>query len=266
MRRLCLFLVYFLSFDIAAAEKLSFRSEVLPSNFTANIGGELAFPKGNGPFPAVILLHPCGGLDPIGLATLQAHSRELLSNGFGTLILDSYGPRNLARGKACKTFPTGFLRRSDAFNAKAALQSHAKISKDNIFLLGLSDGGNAAIVSARGGGAAGSFRAVAAYYPACHILQGGAGYSSPAIVFVGEKDDWTPAAECMKTTNPPGGVELKVVSYPNAHHGFDQQHAPRRYLGHTLAHDREATADSRRKYLEFFRKYLTPASNSALPK
>ena len=100
MRRLCLFLVYFLSFDIAAAEKLSFRSEVLPSNFTANIGGELAFPKGNGPFPAVILLHPCGGLDPIGLATLQAHSRELLSNGFGTLILDSYGPRNLARGKA----------------------------------------------------------------------------------------------------------------------------------------------------------------------
>ena len=127
MRRLCLFLVYFLSFDIAAAEKLSFRSEVLPSNFTANIGGELAFPKGNGPFPAVILLHPCGGLDPIGLATLQAHSRELLSNGFGTLILDSYGPRNLARGKACKTFPTGSLRRSDAFNARAALQSHAKI-------------------------------------------------------------------------------------------------------------------------------------------
>ena len=137
------------------------------------IGGELAFPKGNGPFPVVILLHPCGGLDSIGLATLQAHSRALWSNGFGTLILDSYGPRNLARGKACETFPTGFLRRSDAFNAIAALQSQAKISADNIFLLGLSDGGNAAIISARGGGTAGHFRAVAAYYPACEILLGG---------------------------------------------------------------------------------------------
>lgn len=117
----------------------------------------------------------------------------------------------------------------------AALQSHAKVSKDNVFLLGLSDGGNAAIISARGGGAAGQFRATAAYYPACDQLLGGTGYSSPAIVFVGEKDDWTPAAECIKTKTPAAGAELKVVSYPDAHHGFDQKHAPRKYKGHTLA-------------------------------
>jgi hypothetical protein len=40
----------------------------------------------------------------------------------------------------------------------------------------------------------------------------------------------------------------------------------REVSGHTLAHDREATADSPRKYLEFFKKYLTPESRSALPR
>jgi dienelactone hydrolase len=259
MRGLWAFFAYFLFFGVAAAEVLSFRSEVFPSNFTATIKGDFALPSGNGPFPVVILLHPCSGLEPAPLAALQAHSRELLANGFATMILDSYGPRNLANGKACKTFSTGFLRRSDAFNAMAAVKSHAKTNKENIFLLGLSDGANAAIISARGGGSAGQCRAVAAYYPSCDHLSGGANYNSPAIVFVGEKDDWTPAAECTKTKSHNGtaGAEFKVYSYPNAHHGFDQLHERRKVLGHTLAFDRDATVDSRKKYIEFFKKYLT---------
>lgn len=262
MRGLSVLIAYFLFFDVASAEVLSFRSEVVPSSFTATIGGELAFPKGSGPFPAVILLHLCGGLEPIGLAALQSHSRELLAAGFATLILDSYGPRNLAKGKACRTFPMGFVRTSDASNAMAVLLGHAKISRDNIFLLGLSDGASAAIISAKTGGSTGQFRAVAAYYPGCERLLGvNVVFRSPTIIFVGEKDDWTPPGDCIKakSSGVDTGAELQVVSYPNAHHGFDQQHAPRKYLGHTLAYNREATVDSRKKYIEFFKKYLTPA-------
>ena len=54
-------LVLFLFAANAQAEVLTFRSEVLPANLTATIGGDLAFPNGNGPYPVVILLHPCGG-------------------------------------------------------------------------------------------------------------------------------------------------------------------------------------------------------------
>src|SRR5581483_11124137 len=153
------------------------------------IGGELSFPKGNGPFPAVILLHPCGGLDPIARTTLEVHARALLSNGFATLILDSYGPRNLAGGKACSQ-RLGLIRRDDAFNALAALQRHANISRENIFALGLSDGASAALLAA-GGGPIGLFRGIAAYYPDCDRRFAGVGYvyKSPTIVFVGEKDD-----------------------------------------------------------------------------
>src|SRR5436190_10961275 len=111
----------------AYAESLSFRSEVTTNEFTATIGGDLSRPKGKGPFPVVILLHPCGGLDEVALTTLQAHSRELLSSGFATLILDSYGSRNLTGGKMCsnRLYRSDIrygIRRDDAFNAMAALQ------------------------------------------------------------------------------------------------------------------------------------------------
>jgi dienelactone hydrolase len=100
---------------------------------------------------------------------------------------------------------------------------HPKISKENIFLLGLSDGANAALLSAKGG-SIGQFRAIAAYYPDCERLLAGVGYvyKSPTIVLVGEKDDWTPPAECIKSKSPGvvTGAEFDVTSYANAHHPF----------------------------------------------
>ena len=249
----------------AGAETLTFRSDVTASEFSATISGDLTLPKGKGPFPAVILLHPCGGLDAIALTTLQTHAQELLRNGFATLILDSYGPRNLGGGKMCtRVIRSGVdirydLRRDDAFNAMAALQRHANISKDNIFLLGLSDGASAALISAKGG-ANGNFRAVAAYYPDCGRLLAGVSYvyKSPAIVFVGEKDDWTPPTECIKSkSGVVTGAEFKVIAYPNANHGFDQPRPMRKVFGHTMAYDRDAAADSRKQYVAFFVSNLT---------
>jgi dienelactone hydrolase len=268
MRNLCHWLVLLTAALLPAhahAESLTFRSEVTTNEFTATIGGDLSLPKGKGPFPVVILLHPCGGLDEVVLTTLQAHSRELLSSGFATLILDSYGSRNLTGGKMCsnRLYRSDIrygIRRDDAFNAMVALQRHANISKENIFLLGLSDGGSAALLSAKGG-PVDHFRAIASYYPDCGKLLGGVGYvyKSPTIVFVGEKDDWTPPAECIKSKSPGvvTGAEFEVISYPNAYHGFDQPRPMRKVLGYTMAYDREATVDSRKRYIEFFIKNLT---------
>jgi dienelactone hydrolase len=276
MRNLCHWLVLLTAVLLPAqadAESLAFRSEVTTSEFTATIGGDLSLPKGKGPFPVVILLHPCGGLDEVVLTTLRAHSRELLSSGFATLILDSYGPRNLTGGKMCsdRLYRSDIrygIRRDDAFNAMAALQRHANISEENIFLLGLSDGGSAALLSAKGG-PVDHFRAIASYYPDCGKLLGGVGYvyKSPTIVFVGEKDNWTPPAECIKSKSPGvvTGAEFEVISYPIAYHGFDQPRPMRKVLGYTMAYDREATVDSRKRYIEFFIKNLTAELKAAPP-
>ena len=275
MRNLCHWLVLLTAVLLPAhahAELLTFRSEAIPADLTATIGGDLSLPKGKGPFPVVILLHPCGGLEVV-LTTLQAHSRELLRSGFATLILDSYGSRNLTGGKMCsnRLYRSDIrygIRRDDAFNAMAALQGRPNISKDNIFLLGLSDGGSAAVLSAKGG-SVDHFRAVASYYPDCGKLLGGVGYvyKSPIIIFVGEKDDWTPPAECIKSKSPGvvTGAEFEVISYPNAYHGFDQPRPMRKVLGYTMAYDREATVDSRKRYIEFFIKNLTAELKAAPP-
>ena len=250
----------------ADAETFKFKSVVLPSDLTANLTGELSFPAATGPFPIVILLHPCGGLERFGLATLQAHARNLQGAGFGTLILDSYGPRNLNGGKACDTRTAAF-RRDDAFNAMAALQSHSKVSKENIFLLGLSDGGVVALVAAKGGADA-RFNAVVAYYPGCGPLTGiGYAIRSPLLVFVAGKDDWTPPADCLwvKRTGIVKGAEFDVIEYPNAHHGFDQQRMTTRYKGHTLAYSPDAAADSRKRVREFFLSHLSDEFKSRAP-
>ena len=253
----------------ARAEAFAFRSEVIPKAFTATIGGELSFPRGKGPFPVVILMHPCGGLERFSLATLRAHATDLIGVGFATLILDSYGARKLTGGKVCRGgIPTLWFRRDDAFNAMRALWSHEKVSKDNMFLLGQSDGASAALASALGGGSVGNFRAVAAYYPPCGWLgYGSRDIVSPTIVFVGEKDDWTPPGACIKakSAGTVRGAEFEVVSYPNAYHAFDQQRRPVKYLGHTLAYDRAATVDSRQRLKAFFIRHLTDDLKSAPP-
>jgi len=250
----------------AKAETLTFRSQIVPSDLSATLSANLSFPNGSGPFPVVILLHPCGGLERFGLATLQAHAKDLQGAGFATAILDSYGPRNLGGGKACE-MRTAAFRKDDAFNAMAALQQHPKINKDNIFALGLSDGGVAALVIAKGSPNA-RFSAVAAFYPGCGPLSGiSYAIRSPTLVLVAEKDDWTPPGDCIKAKSAGivTGAEFDVIAYPNAHHGFDQQREPTRYKGHTLAYDRVATTDSRKRVREFFLRHLTAELKASTP-
>lgn len=249
-----------------AAETLSFKSEVIPTDLTATLNGALLFPAGKGPFPVVLLLHPCGGLEPFGLAALRAHAKNLLAVGFGAFILDSYGPRGLNGGKACEQRTSAF-RRDDAYNALAVLKQHPKVSKDNIFALGLSDGGVAALVIAKGG-ASGRFSAIAAFYPGCNPLRG-IDYTihSPMLLFVAGKDDWTPPGDCIKAKdrNIVTGSEFDVINYPNAHHGFDQQRRTIKYKGHTLAYSSDATADSHRRVRDFFNRHLTSEFGAKAP-
>lgn len=266
--QVCLALATLLTLFPARAEVLTFKSEVLPTDLTASLSGTLSFPPGSGPFPVVLLLHPCGGLERFGLATLQAHAKNLQSVGFGSFILDSYGPRKLNGGKACEQRTASF-RRDDAYNALPALQQHPKVSKENIFVLGLSDGGVAALVIAKGGGASGGrFSAVAAFYPGCNPLTG-IDYKirSPTLVFVAGKDDWTPPGDCIaaKSKKLVTGAEFDVIEYPNAHHGFDQQRQTIRYKGHTLAYSQEATKDSRKRVRDFFVRHLTDEFKAKIP-
>ena len=225
------------------------------------LAAEMISPKGQGPFPAVVFMHGCGGLQSAVRHALRQHAAYLRDNGFAVLNLDSFGPRGNAGGTVCQSFDrlreARNYRTYDAFDALRFLQGQSNIDPDRIFLVGQSNGGSVAIKAAEAGAAAkynrggSAFRAVVAYYPWC----GEPGTTrlsldSPLMIFGGGRDDWVPPDECRRFSAT--GADLKVTIYPSAAHSFDLLAPEHRYLGKLVGYNKQATEDSRRKMLAFF--------------
>ena len=63
------------------------------------IGGALFKPAGPGPFPAVVYMAPCPGIDaPLLRAQQKTITDQLLAKGVAILIVDSFTPRNEPNG------------------------------------------------------------------------------------------------------------------------------------------------------------------------
>lgn len=223
-------------------------------------------PEGLGQFPAVILMHGCGGWQPAVKYALQAHAQYLVKHGFAVLSLDSFGPRQNSGGKVCESFK--YLRQArtyrsyDAFDALRYLQAQDFINPDNIFLMGQSNGGSVAIKVAKAnaprnyGGARSGFRGVVAYYPWCGAFGGSkVSLGSPLLVFGGGQDDWVPPTACKRVRSK--GAKLNVKIYPAAAHSFDLNIIKQRYNGKLVGYDKRATQDSRSKMMAFFKENLT---------
>jgi len=225
-------------------------------------------PKGAGPFPAVVLMHGCGGWQPAVKYSLQTHAEYLVRHGYVVLSLDSFGPRRNSGGKVCASYKelrdARRYRSHDAFDAKEYLQSLDYVNADNIFLMGQSNGGSVAINVAKADAAdkygndtdATPFRGVVAYYPWCGTFGGSkVSLSAPLMVFGGAKDDWVPPQACTKVKAK--GADLKVKVYPEAAHSFDLEIMKQRYNGKLVGHDEHAAQDSRAQMLAFFDEHLT---------
>jgi dienelactone hydrolase len=167
------------------------------------ISGALFKPAGAGPFPAVVYLIGCAGLDPPPIrAQLKTDIDHMLAKGMAILIVDSFTPRNEPEGvcanldgeKAMQYFTRGG---NDALAAVAVLKAMPEIDAKRIFLVGFSLGAISSLqaidsknAASRDGGVAG----VVAYYPFCYD---GVDPTVRTLVLIGEKDDWTPAAPCQ---------------------------------------------------------------------
>jgi dienelactone hydrolase len=85
----------------------------------------------------------------------------------------------------------------------------------------------------------------------------------PLLILIGDKDDWTPAADCRRLQaagfTRPDLVE--AVYYPNAYHSFDNR-APDRTItvangkSHRLGYDSSGGPDAETRAKAFFAKYL----------
>ena len=229
--------------------------------------GEIFRPAGRGRFPAVVLMHGCGGWLGGARHSLQQHAAFLRDNGFVALNLDSFGPRGLGDGRVCESL--GLLadarryRSHDAFDALRYLRSLDHVDPERVFLMGQSNGGSVALIAAAAGAARayrmpeGGFRAVVAFYPWCGALgTTRPSLEAPLLVLAGARDDWTPPDECRRFTS--SGAPVRVTIYQDAVHSFDILAPMHHYLGRLVGHDPEATQDSRRQMLAFFRENGAP--------
>ncbi len=229
---------------------------------------ELYQPVGDGPYPAVVMMHGCGGLQQPVRDAMRTHAEYLVGHGFVALVLDSFGPRNNGDGWVCKTFDRLMAarryRKDDALDALKYLQSLAIVDDANVFQMGQSNGGSVSIRLAQLDEPA--FRASAAYYPWCgtfNRLGSKAVLTSPLIVLAGASDDWTPPGECQSVQST--GAEYKVIVYRGAVHSFDLEISRQRYQFHLVGYDEDATVDSRRQMVAFFSRHLTGGVKTSMP-
>ena len=227
-------------------------------------------PTGEGKFPAVVLMHGCGGWQPSVEYSLKSHAKYLVKQGYAVLNVDSFGPRHIVNGKTCGSYQllreARKYRTSDAFDALHYLQAQSFVDPDNVFLMGQSNGGSVAIISSKesternyGAGAPG-FRAIAAYYPWCGAFGGSrVTLGTPLIVFGGGQDDWVPPEGCERVRA--SGADYQVHIYPDAAHSFDLEIMKQRYYGNLVGYSKSATQDSRVKMMVFFNRHLTPERN-----
>jgi dienelactone hydrolase len=197
-------------------------------------------PDGEGPFPAVVALHDCGGLDQRPRTQAELYSewaKQLVADGFVVLFPDSLGSRGI--GSQCRErnrqVHASRQRVADANAARLWLLGQSYVRADHISLLGWSNGGVAALWTVRPTTAprdgSTDFRSAVAFYPNCRRLHETAWSARvPTLILIGSADDWTPASTCQQMVAGAHGrsARAEIVVYPGAHHDFDRANAPLR--------------------------------------
>jgi dienelactone hydrolase len=228
---------------------------------TKNIAGALFKPAGAGPFPAVVYMSGCYGLNsPSELALERSVIDHLLAKGVATLIVDPFTPRNEPEGVCAKLSEKTFAQYAtrggnDAVAALKAIKAMPDIDPNRVFLQGYSFGAISSLFATdtkTPGAHDTKIAGLIAYYPYCYD---NVEFSAPTIVLIGEKDDWTPAKLCQAVQGKPNLEEVDV--YPGAFHGFVMPMGqPIDYLGHHIAFDVKETLDAQQAADAFLAKHL----------
>jgi dienelactone hydrolase len=220
-------------------------------------------PAGPGPFPAVLMLHGCGGLG----SRDRMWAERLREWGYLTVRVNSLAARgfkSVCGGGALDPA----ARVPDALAALAHLRTRPDVEPRRIALMGWSHGAMATLVTlgAAPEEPAQGFRAAIAYYPSCRQVRAWR-TRTPALMLLGGEDNWTPPEPCqsLAARQQQTGLPVTQVTYPGAQHGFDNPllgPSPRRVpealggRGATMQYHPAAAEDSVRRVREFLAMHL----------
>ncbi|GLH75133.1 dienelactone hydrolase [Bradyrhizobium sp. SSBR45G] len=230
---------------------------------STDLAAYLFKPQGNGPFPAVIMLHGRGGpyssnvnsgctlvsrtapASPCNAGTLS--KRHMMwgsywaERGYLALLPDSFGPRGKAHGFGRHTHDDPerddvnerTVRPLDAEGALTYLRQRSDVAASQIVLQGWSNGGSTALnVLFRQGAQSSGFRGALVFYPGCGeaaLLGPTLRTNAPIALFLAADDEEVSPALCISLAerSQRAGTAIDTTVYPGATHGFDEPSASR---------------------------------------
>ena len=236
-------------------------------------------PRGAEPFPAVMLFHMAGAIDPgsENWNAMLAWGDDLAARGYLVLVVDSMTPRGL--GGDDLTGPDGLWgnrRSADVVVALDYLRRHADVDASRIGAVGWSHGGwtlldalaynpparlPGGLSSAPAAGLKG-LRAVVALYPYCAFpaeFRKGWTAKVPVLMILAADDRVTSPAACRDIAEAQAGIGFPVVldTLPDVGHAFDYPWSDAdAHPG--FRHDAEATARAKEMVADFLARHLRP--------
>jgi len=250
------------------------------ANGSVTLVGFLFAPSGNGPHPAIVMLH--GRAGPYSslahgrydATTLSKRHKEWgefwAQRGYVALLVDSFGPRGYAEG-----FPRGSyadrpdavseqtVRPLDAYGALKYLRGRGDVNPDRIGVQGWSNGGMTVLVtmSDQAPGiakptATTGFRAALAEYPGCGMdaVKGEWRPYAPVLMLLGSADEEVSPKRCetfAKKAQKAGGP-LEYHVFDGAEHNYDDPSNTKQ----SNPANATATEETRRMAESFFAKAL----------
>ena len=190
-------------------------------------------PEGDGPYPAVVLVHSCGGMKQ----QLGFWRKEAIKRGYVVFIIDAFTSRGSSNCRPAAPIPmTRGVK--DVLDAAAHLKTFPFVDKTKIATMGFSWGAMVGMLAGSMGYASDvapgldRLAATVALYPACHIGPFGsfpgneflrADLATPTLLLLGENDTETPASECLSRipVHKERGNPLEVHVFKDATHCWD---------------------------------------------
>ena len=218
---------------------MKFDSAATATRPGAPLQGYLTKPKGEGPFPAVVLLHSCLGLP----SNRQALGETFAGWGYVALFVDDFATRGL-KETCSREFGEAV---PDALGALAYLATLPFVDASRVAAVGYSQGGDTAL---RLASTRPDFKAAIAVYPPC-ANQANAALQIPTLILIGKLDEVTPAEDCEALAKAQRNA--KLVVFPGASHLFDDPGVSggKRVFGMWLKYDAGAAAKARAEMRAF---------------
>ncbi|MDJ0740786.1 MAG: dienelactone hydrolase family protein [Gammaproteobacteria bacterium] len=202
-----------------------YAEQALPAS-NQQILARLSLPDGEGPFPAVVLLH-----GSLGYSALQRRYADALNeHGYVVLAVDSFSARDVVDVVGRQQAVSIESMVADSYAALRLLRSHPQVAGNAIALLGWSKGGTAAIAAGRTAyrerlsSDGDRFSAIGAVYPWCGARERVMRRDDvPVLLVLAGADDWVSADACADLLAEMAtlGLRARVAIYDDAEHGFD---------------------------------------------